>query len=75
MVGPSPEAALLRGLRPQCHYVGHRRPQRTNTALAGASVSYRVLLHSGMDPSLLSFCFLSKMWELQSEFAKWDVDI
>lgn len=48
MVGPSPEAALLRGLRPQCHYVGHRRPQRTNAALAGASVSYRVLLHSGM---------------------------
>lgn len=39
MVGPHPEVAVLRGLRPQRHHVGHRGPQRTNATVAGTPVS------------------------------------
>lgn len=39
VVGPRPEAAVLRGLRPQCHHVGHWGPQGTNVTVAGTPVS------------------------------------
>ena len=39
VVGPCPEAAVLGGLRPQRHHVGHRGPQRTDVTVAGPPVS------------------------------------
>lgn len=39
VVGPCPEAAVLRGFGPQCHHVGHRGPQRTNFTATGTPVS------------------------------------
>lgn len=46
MVGPCPEAAVFRSLRPQRHHVGHWGPQRTNVTVAGTPVS----------PSLFGTC-------------------
>ncbi len=43
MVGPGPETAVLRGLRPQRHHVGHWGPQRTDVTVAGTPVSPPVL--------------------------------